>query len=59
MLAPTFIQVCGAMSEVWPARAAAADSVIGTGGLPDSCYMGRRGGTLDRRRGPDDPAPTL
>lgn len=59
MLAPTFIQVCGAMSEAWPARAAAADSLIGMGGLPDSCYMWRRGGALDRRRGPDDPVPTL
>ena len=37
----------------------AADSVIGMGGLPDSCYMWRRGGALDRLRGPDDPLPTL
>ena len=59
MLAPTFIQVCGAMSESWPARAAAADSLIGMSGLPDSCYMWRRGGALDRRRGPDDPVPTI
>jgi Protein of unknown function (DUF2889) len=59
MLAPTFIQVCGAMSESWAGRAAAADSVIGMGGLPDSCYMWRRGGALDRRRGPGDPTPTL
>jgi hypothetical protein len=59
MLAPTFIQMCGAMSDAWPARAAAADSVIGMGGLPDSCYMWRRGGALDRRRGADDPTPTL
>jgi hypothetical protein len=59
MLAPTFIQVCGAMSESWMARAAAADSVIGMSGLPDSCYMWRRGGALDRLRGPDDPVPML
>lgn len=59
MLAPTFIQVCAAMSEGWPARAAAADSVVGMGGLPDSCYMWRRDGALDRRRGPNDPVPTL
>ncbi|MBX3026605.1 DUF2889 domain-containing protein [bacterium] len=59
MLAPTFIQVCGAMSESWLARAAAADSVLGMGGLPDSCYMWRRGGALDRLRSPEDPVPTL
>ena len=59
MLAPTFIQVCGAMSDAWLARAAAADSVIGMGGLPDSCYMWRRDGALDRLRGPNDPVPTL
>ena len=59
MLAPTFIQACGAMSEGWPARAAAAESIIGMGGLPDSCYMWRRGGALDARRGPDDPMPTI
>jgi hypothetical protein len=59
MLAPTFIQSCGALSEGWPARAAAAESIIGMGGLPDSCYMWRQGGALDARRGPDDPIPTL
>jgi hypothetical protein len=59
MLAPTFIQVCGAMSEHWLARAAAADSLLGMGGLPDSCYMWRRGGALDRLRSSEDPVPTL
>jgi hypothetical protein len=29
------------------------------GGLPDSCYMWRRGGALDALRGPDDPMPTI
>lgn len=59
LLAPTFIQVCGAMSEHWLARAAAADSLLGMGGLPDSCYMWRRDGALDRLRSPHDPVPTL
>lgn len=59
MLAPTFIQVCGTMSDAWLARAAAADSLLGMGGLPDSCYMWRRGGALDRLRSANDPLPTL
>ena len=59
MLAPTFIQVCGTMSDGWLARAAAADSILGMGGLPDSCYMWRRDGALDRLRCPNDPLPTL
>lgn len=59
LLAPTFIQVCGAMSEHWLGRAAAADSVLGMGGLPDSCYMWRRDGALERLRSPNDPVPTL
>lgn len=59
MLAPTFIQVCGAISESWPARAAAADSILGMGGMPDSCFMWRKGGPLDRLRSPADPIPTF
>ncbi|MDX2166499.1 MAG: DUF2889 domain-containing protein [Deltaproteobacteria bacterium] len=59
MLAPTFIQVCGAISEGWPARAAAADSILGMGGMPDSCFMWRKGGPLDRLRSPKDPIPTF
>jgi hypothetical protein len=59
MLAPTFIQVCGAISEGWPARAAAADSILGMGGMPDSCFMWRKGGALDRLRSAQDPIPTF
>jgi hypothetical protein len=59
MLAPTFIQVCGAISEAWPARAAAADSILGMGGMPDSCFMWRKGGALDRLRSAQDPIPTF
>lgn len=59
MLAPTFIQVCGALSDQWPSRALAADSVLGMGGMPDSCYMWRRGGALDRLRSGNDPIPSF
>lgn len=60
MIAPTFIQVCAALSDRWPAAAAAAgDSLVGMGGIPDSCYMWRRGGALDRARSSNDPTPTL
>jgi hypothetical protein len=59
MCAPTFIQVCAALSEKWLAAALAADSIVGMGGMPDSCYMWRRDGALDRARRPQDPSPTL
>jgi hypothetical protein len=59
MFAPTFIQVCGALSDKWPAQAMAVDSVIGMGGMPDSCYMWRRDGALHRSRRSVDPVPTL
>ena len=59
MVAPTFIQVCGAISDAWPARAAAADSILGMGGMPDTCFMWRKGGAVDRLRGPNDPVPTF
>jgi len=59
MVAPTFIQVCGAISDAWPAVAAAADSILGMGGMPDSCFMWRRGGAVDRLRGANDPIPTF
>jgi hypothetical protein len=59
MIAPTFIQVCAALSEQWPAAADRTASLVGMGGIPDSCYMWRRGGALDRARTPDDPAPLL
>jgi hypothetical protein len=59
MIAPTFIQVCAALSEKWPTAAVDADSLVGMGGIPDSCYMWRRGGALDRARTPNDPSPVL
>ena len=59
MLAPTFIQVCAALSDKWPEAAMGSDSLVGMGGIPDSCYMWRRGGALDRARTPNDPSPAL
>src|SRR5262249_44972001 len=49
-LAPGGIQCLAAMSETWQAGARGAPSVIGMGGLPDSCWMWRRDGVLSRTR---------
>jgi hypothetical protein len=59
MLAPTFIQVCAALSDKWPAAVSGTESLVGMGGIADSCYMWRRGGALDRARTPNDPSPAL
>lgn len=59
LLAPTFIQVCGTLSDDWLARCQATGSLIGMGGMPDACYMWRRGGTLDQQRSAQDPPPLL
>ena len=53
MLAPALIQCVAALSESWPAMAARTGSLVGMGGLPDSCYMWRAGGALQRARGQD------
>ncbi len=58
-LAPTFIQVCACFSEDWPARCAATDTLVGVGGIPDSCYMWRREGALHARKKKSDPIGTL
>jgi hypothetical protein len=50
MLAPALIQCVAALSENWVLAAQANPSVTGVGGLPDSCYMWRRGGGLLRTR---------
>ncbi len=49
-LAPTVIQCVATLSETWPRVALSSDSRLGIGGLPDSCYMWRRGGALIRAR---------
>jgi hypothetical protein len=50
MLAPALVQCAAALSEDWPLAARVQPSVVGMGGLADSCYMWRRGGALARRR---------
>lgn len=54
-VAPTMIQVNAALSESWPAVARQQNWFVGMGGFPDSCYMWRRGGPLERARSPEDP----
>jgi hypothetical protein len=49
MLAPALIQIIAALSESWPAEGKQSPSLMGTGGLPDSCYMWRREGALSER----------
>jgi len=39
-----------ALSENWPALALRNPSQMGMGGIPDSCFMWRRGGALDQAR---------
>ena len=48
MVGPALIQIIAAMSETWPSEASRSPSLMGTGGLPDSCYMWRRDGALHR-----------
>jgi DUF2889 family protein len=55
MLAPALIQCVAALSDSWPALAANNQWVIGMGGRPDSCYMWRAGGALQRARGGNEP----
>jgi hypothetical protein len=50
MLAPTLIQCSAALSDTWPLAAQENPTLVGIGGLPDSCYMWREGGALLRAR---------
>ena len=54
MLAPTLIQVFAAVAD-WANTAARDGWLLGMGGRPDSCWMWRRDGALQRLRSPDDP----
>jgi hypothetical protein len=47
---PTLHQCLAAFSEQWPLAAMQSESKIGMGGIPDSCFMWRRGGALDLAR---------
>jgi hypothetical protein len=55
MLAPALIQCVAALSDAWPAMAARNRWIVGMGGHPDSCYMWRAGGALQRARGEHEP----
>ena len=55
MLAPALIQCVAALSDAWPALAARNGWIVGMGGHPDSCYMWRAGGALQRARGEQEP----
>jgi hypothetical protein len=48
--APALVQCAAAMSEAWPLAARIHPTLIGMGGLPDSCWMWRRDGGLARAR---------
>ena len=50
MLAPALIQCMAALSDVWLASAQANPTLVGMGGMADSCYMWRTGGALQRAR---------
>jgi hypothetical protein len=56
MLAPALVQCVAAMSDRFPQLAATSGSRVGIGGLPDSCYMWRRDGALQRAREADETA---
>ena len=50
MVAPALIQCTAALSDSWPAAFKKSASLVGMGGLPDSCYMWRQDGALSRAR---------
>jgi hypothetical protein len=49
-LAPAVVQCAAAMLEAAPVAALGSPSLVGMGGLPDSCFMWRRDGALARAR---------
>jgi hypothetical protein len=53
LLSPTLIQCMATLTDTWPAAALRSTSSVGIGGLPDSCYMWRRGGALARAQEAD------
>jgi len=48
MLAPGFVQCLASLSERWLENAVANPSLLGVCGRPDSCYMWRNGGPIQR-----------
>jgi hypothetical protein len=55
-LAPAVIQCMAAMIEPWHLATRVSPSIVGMGGLPDSCFMWRRDGALSRARERDQGA---
>lgn len=51
-LTPALYQCLACTDESWPVQALRRPTLLGMGGLPDSCYMWRRGGALDGLREP-------
>jgi hypothetical protein len=49
-LTPGLYQCMAALSERWSVAALGSESALGMGGIPDSCFMWRRGGALDLAR---------
>ncbi len=56
MLAPAVVQCAAALSDLWAVSFRTNPSLVGMGGLADSCYMWRRDGALERARAADGPA---
>jgi hypothetical protein len=50
MLAPALVQCAAAMSDGWALAFRTDPSVVGMGGLADSCYMWRKDGALEKAR---------
>jgi hypothetical protein len=55
MLAPALIQTLAALTDDWAALAAERRWVVGMSGRPDSCWMWRADGPLQRARGENEP----
>ena len=51
MLAPALVQCRAAHPDSWHEKVRATPKHPGLTAIPDSCYMWRRGGTLQRNRG--------
>jgi hypothetical protein len=49
-LTPGMHQCMAVMDEGWALTARRVPTIMGMGGIPDSCYMWRTGGALDRLR---------
>ncbi len=58
-LTPGVYQCMAAFSERWAVAALGNASAMGMGGIPDSCFMWRKGGALDQAREQEQRAGTL